>query len=197
MGAKDSSRQVVRCLAQVAALHDNATAQHCERIGALAYALAFEMGLPDLACETLRDAAVLHDLGKIGIDRTILLKPGPLSDEERREVRRHVELGASLLDGADHPVLDMAKVAITSHHEWWDGRGYPRGLAGEAIPVEGRVVAVCDVFDALATERPYREAMPPHAALDLLRESSGIQFDPTIVAAFERCYPRLLEIYAG
>ena len=191
----DSSCEVVRRLAQVAALHDGDTALHCERIGVLAFELASELGLPVKECETLKQAAVLHDLGKIGIDRRILLKPGPLSDDERDTVQRHVELGAALLDGANHPVLDIALVAINTHHEWWDGRGYPRGLSGEDIPMEGRIVAVCDVFDALATNRPYRDAMHPDEAMGHLRQSSGAQFDPDIVDAFERCFPRLLDIY--
>jgi putative two-component system response regulator len=186
---------VVRCLAHVAALHDGETAQHCERIGILAFELALEMGLPSKSCHVLRQAAVLHDLGKIGIDRKILLKPGPLNESEREVVRRHVELGAGLLEGAQHPILNVALVAISSHHEWWDGRGYPQGLSGEEIPVEGRIVAVCDVFDALATDRPYRLALEPDEAMGVLRESAGAQFDPRIVDAFERCFPRLLNIY--
>jgi HD-GYP domain-containing protein (c-di-GMP phosphodiesterase class II) len=193
--AERSSNAIVRCLAQVAALHDGDTASHCERIGALAYEVSIEMGLARESCELLRRAAVLHDLGKIGIDRAILLKPGPLSDAERSEVRRHVELGAALLQDADDPILSCALVAIKTHHEWWDGRGYPRGLVGNAIPMEGRIVAVCDVFDALASDRPYHPALEPEDALSVVRENAGAQFDPEIVAAFERCFPRMLDIY--
>jgi len=187
--------EVVRRLAQLAALHDGDTALHCDRIGSLAFELAREMGLASEKCEMLRHAAVLHDLGKVGVDRAILSKPGALTLSEREEVQRHVELGAAILEGARHPVLEVALIAIRTHHEWWDGRGYPEGLTGNAIPIEGRIVAVCDVFDALTTQRPYREALGPDVALDYLREASGVQFDPLIVDAFERCFPRLLEIY--
>jgi HD-GYP domain-containing protein (c-di-GMP phosphodiesterase class II) len=189
------STELVQRLARVAALHDGETASHCERIGALAYELAIELGLHREVCERLRRGAVLHDLGKIGIDRSILLKPGPLDDWERSEVQKHVELGAALLEGADDPILGCALVAIRAHHERWDGRGYPVGLSGEEIPLVGRIVAVCDVFDALASDRPYHPAMSPQAALAIIRQNAGAQFDPDIVAAFERCFPRLTDLY--
>ena len=194
------NRQVIRCLTQVAAFHDGDTALHCERIGMLAYELAWEMGERRKTCDTLRRAAVLHDLGKVAVDRSILNKPGPLTDEERAAVQLHVNHGATLLDrtklpGISDPVLDVAMLAIQTHHEWWNGDGYPRGISGEEIPIAGRIVAVCDVFDALATDRPYRAALKPDAALEELRRSSGRQFDPRVVEAFERCFDRLLEIY--
>ena len=136
--------------------------------------------------ETLRNASLLHDVGKIGVPDAILLQPSALSDADREQMRLHTTVGAELLSGASSDVMRMAEEIARTHHERWDGEGYPAGLAGEAIPLVGRICAVCDVFDALLSDRPYKEPWPLDEALAQLRRDRGAHFDPTVVDAFLR-----------
>ena len=138
------------------------------------------MGPHELA--VLHEAALLHDVGKIGVPDHVLLKPGPLTDDERRVMQQHAEMGYRILSAARHlrGVADL----VHAHHERFDGTGYPRGLAGETIPLGARIFAVADVFDAVTSDRPYRSAMHWHDARKLVVEGSGSHFDPTVVAAF-------------
>ena len=147
--------------------------------------IARRLGLDEDRCQLLRDASPLHDIGKIAIPDDILLKRGPFTDEERRTMQRHAEIGHRLLSGSASEVLDLAATIALTHHERWDGNGYPYGIAGEAIPLEGRIASVADVFDALTADRVYRQALPAEEALAMMREQRGAQFDPLILGLLE------------
>jgi putative two-component system response regulator len=151
----------------------------------MAARLGRRLGLGDDDVDLLRRAAPLHDLGKIAIPDSILLKPDRLTDEEFEVVKTHAPVGAQILGGSDSPLLQMAERVAGSHHERWDGTGYPGGLAGEDIPLVGRIVAVADVFDVLVHERPYKEEWSVEDAAAELRRAAGSQFDPDVVQAFE------------
>jgi len=146
--------------------------------------LAEHIGMDSEFCERLRHAAPLHDVGKVAIPDAILLKPGPLTPEERAIVETHAEEGHRLVRGSSSSILDMAATIALSHQEKWDGTGYPRGLKGEAIPIEGRIVAVADVFDALTSDRVYRTAFSVEEGVQMMREQRGRHFDPVLLDAF-------------
>ncbi len=179
-------------LATVAEYHDYTTHHHTQRVGATAAQIAELLGLPAQFIDLIRQAAPLHDVGKVGIPDGILLKQGKLDDHERAVVMRHVEIGAKILEPARSPVLRAAAEIARTHHERWDGTGYLLGLAGEGIPLAGRITAVADVFDALTHERPYKRAWPVHDALREIASQAGRQFDPTVVEAFLQIKPRKL-----
>jgi putative two-component system response regulator len=188
--------QIVQRLGLAAEYKDNETGLHVIRMSHYAQALALAAGFSPAAAEDLLHAAPMHDVGKIGIPDAILRKPGRLDDEELVVMRRHAEIGAHII--GEHPsgLLHMAhKIALT-HHEKWDGSGYPRGLRGEDIPLEGRIVAIADVFDALTSKRPYKEAWPVEQALQALREGAGSHFDPALVALFIEHLPDMLVVKA-
>jgi putative nucleotidyltransferase with HDIG domain len=168
--------------AQAVELRDQETAGHTQRVTELTLKLAQKLGLPKEDLEHIRRGAILHDVGKLGVPDAVLLKPGPLSEEEWALMRKHPTLAHQWLSGI--PFLRKALAIPYAHHERWDGSGYPRELQGEAIPLEARIFAVIDVYDALTSERPYRKAWPKEKALDYIREQSGKQFDPEVVAAF-------------
>jgi hypothetical protein len=176
-------------LLRAAEYRDDNTPEHAERVGALAARLARAMALPDRVVRVLRRAAPLHDLGKIAIPDEILLKPGPLTPEEFAVVQTHPVLGARVLAGGASDVFELAEQVVRSHHESWDGGGYPDGLAGDAIPVSARIVHVADVFDVLLHERPYKEAWTPGQAVAEIQAGAGTQFDPEVVRAFEALGP--------
>ena len=163
--------------------YDDDTHQHTQRVGAIAARLAEVLGLSRSFVAEIRRAAPLHDLGKVAIPQQILLKPGPLTDEERAEMIRHVHFGAKMLATARSPILRLAAEIAVSHHERWDGNGYLAGLAGEDIPLSGRITAVADVFDALTHERPYKAAWERDRALDEIAAQAGRQFDPAVADA--------------
>jgi putative two-component system response regulator len=171
-------------LATMAEYHDYATANHTQRVGLTAAMIAQALDLPEQFVSTIQDAALLHDVGKVGISDRILLKPGRLTDEERATMMRHVDIGARILGQARSPVLRAAAEIARTHHERWDGNGYLAGLAGEDIPLAGRITAVADVFDALTHERPYKSAWETDRALGEIRDQAGRQFDPRVVEAF-------------
>ena len=176
-------REMLDRLALAAEYRDTDTGQHTERVGEISGLIAERMHLcPDLV-EEIRRAAPLHDLGKIGIDDAVLLKPGKLTEEEFALMRRHVEIGSQLLAGGTSKLMQRAEEIARFHHERWDGKGY-LGLAGEAIPLAARIVSVADVFDALTHERPYKLAWSASEAVEEIRRMSGSQFDPRVVAAF-------------
>jgi putative nucleotidyltransferase with HDIG domain len=171
-------------LATMAEYHDYATANHTQRVGLTAAMIAQSLELPEQFVSTIQDAALLHDVGKVGISDRILLKPGRLTQEERTTMMRHVEIGARILGQARSPVLRAAAEIARTHHERWDGKGYLAGLAGEDIPLAGRITAVADVFDALTHERPYKSAWDADRALGEIKAQAGLQFDPRVVDAF-------------
>lgn len=186
--------EIIHRLSRAVEARDGDTGEHIERIGHLAGRLAGWLGKDDAMQEAIQLAAPMHDVGKIGVSDAILLKPGPLTDKERSAMERHTEIGHQILSGSGLDVLDLAASIALSHHERWDGDGYPNGLAGEAIPFEGRVVAVADVFDALLSERVYRPAFDLDSALDIMRAGRANQFDPKIFDAFIDNLDTVIEI---
>lgn len=181
----ESSRtETLRLLAIAAEYRDDDTPQHTSRVGELSAAIAERLGIDAKRVEQLREAAPLHDVGKIGIPDHILLNRGSLSADESDVMRTHAALGARLLYGSGSPVLQMAASIAATHHEWWDGSGYPVGLADEGIPLLGRIVAVADAFDALTHDRPYKLAWPTEQAIARIERGAGTQFDPRVVEAF-------------
>jgi putative two-component system response regulator len=160
---------------------------YCARLGRA-------VGLSESECEMLLHASPMHDIGKIGIPDRVLLKEGRLSPEEWEIMRTHAEIGAKLLEGSNSPIMHMAADIARTHHEKWDGSGYPNRLKGEDIPLAGRIVALCDVFDALTSERPYKKAWKLEDVMDELDRLSGSHFDPRLVAAFKEILPDILEI---
>jgi putative two-component system response regulator len=175
--------QTLRRLAKAAEYRDDATGKHAERVGELAKRIAAALHWPKPDVELIRMAAPLHDIGKIGIPDSILLRPEQLTVEEMRVMQTHTTIGASILSGSEVPLLRLAEEIALAHHERWDGKGYPRGLAGEGAPAAGRLVAVADAYDALTSDRVYRAALPRERALEVLRKGAGEQWDPTITAA--------------
>ncbi len=171
-------------LAAVAEFRDDDTGQHTRRVGELSVAIAERIGLPAAQLDLMRLAAPLHDVGKIAIPDAVLGKPGKLSAAEFDEMKTHTTVGAQMLAGSGFPLLELAKEITLTHHERWDGSGYPAGLAGEAIPIAGRIVAVADVFDALTHERPYKTAWSTTEALAEMAAQSGRHFDPAVLEAF-------------
>ena len=186
---EEARREVLYRLALAAEYRDDDTFAHTERIRESSALLARELGLPEIDVELISDAAPLHDIGKLGVSDAVLLKPGKLTPDEFAHVQRHAELGARILSESSSHILRAAEQIARSHHEWWDGSGYPDGLRGEDIPLFGRIVAVADVFDALTHERPYKTPWPVDEAVAEVRRLSGAQFDPTVVAAFDRLDP--------
>src|SRR5437764_6985812 len=176
--------ETVRRLSMAVEFRDEDTGAHIERIGRFSRLLAEQIGMEKEFCERLFHAAPLHDVGKVAIPDAILLKPGPLTPDERAIVETHAEEGYRLAAGSSSAILEMAATIALSHQEKWDGSGYPRGLAGEAIPIEGRIVAIADVFDALTSDRVYRKAFPVDEAMRILREQRGKHFDPVLLDAF-------------
>jgi len=185
---------LIERLAMAAELRDKETGKHVLRVGQYARILAEACGMMPELCYLIEKASPLHDVGKIGIPDAILLKPGPLDKEERKTMNSHAEMGAELLRSHSSLLVSMASSIALSHHERWDGAGYPSGLSGESIPIEGRITAIADVFDALTTIRPYKEAWKLEDALEYLRENAGTHFDPTLVRLFEESLDKVLEI---
>ncbi len=180
-----SQLEMLQRLADAAELRDDETGQHTQRVGRLACRLARTMGCDPAEAMLIARAAPLHDIGKIGVSDAILRKPGKLTEEEYAEMKTHAAVGARILSGGRSDLIQMAERIAHCHHERWDGTGYPRQLAGQAIPLEARIVAVVDFFDALTHDRPYRGAVPVRRTLEMIRESSGSHFDPAVVEAFE------------
>ncbi|MEP0765699.1 MAG: response regulator [Fimbriimonadia bacterium] len=210
---------VIWRLAKAGEFRDAQTGNHVIRVALASRAIALTLGLAERFARLLALAAPLHDIGKIGIPDSILLKPGKLTPEERKVMEEHTLIGAKILepspantawfsqyiapgtqlgnDGEANEFLVMASSLALSHHEKWDGTGYPRGLAGEDIPMEARILAVCDVWDALLSERPYKSALCESEALNIMRAERGTHFDPKVYDAFEQSLHMLREIRAG
>jgi putative two-component system response regulator len=177
--------EVLQRLARAADFRDDATGDHSRRVGIQAERIARRLGLDDTAAGELGRAAMLHDIGKIGVPDGILLKPDALTPGELAVVRQHTVIGREILSGSASPLLQLAAVIAHTHHERWDGAGY-HGMRGEEIPLPGRIVAVADAFDVMVNDRPYRRGVPPAEALEVVRDHSGTQFDPQVVQAFLR-----------
>jgi len=178
-----------------AALYKNeGTGAHVRRISLYAAAIAETMGLDESTVEAILYASPMHDVGKIGIPDSILLKPGRLDKNEWEIMKRHTVIGAKILESSDTEFLKLGRVIALTHHERWDGNGYPRGLEKTQIPLAGRITALADVFDALVNERPYKEAFPVERALEIIRGERGKHFDPDVVDAFFSAADRMLAI---
>lgn len=186
--------EVVERLGRAAEYRDNETGQHVIRVGKYSKTLALAHGLNKDFADVIEHAAPMHDVGKIGISDTILLKPGKLTDEEFTTMKTHAIIGATILDGSDYELMRMANVIAASHHEKWNGSGYPYGLSGEDIPIEGRIVAIADVFDALASKRPYKDPWPVEKIIKVMNEDAGSHFDPALIETFNNILPTFFEI---
>jgi putative two-component system response regulator len=176
--------ETVQRLARAGEMRDDATCGHSERVGRTASLLAERMDWPPEMVEQMRRAAPLHDIGKLSISDAVLRKRGRLATDEFEQVKNHTWAGAAILAGSEDSVLNLAEEIALTHHEWWDGSGYPVGLRGTEIPESGRIVAVADVFDALTRERPYKDAWAVEDAIEEIRRLSGRQFEPVLVDAF-------------
>jgi putative two-component system response regulator len=183
-GEFDTARESLSILAAIADFHDDDSYQHARRVGVGAALIAQALDLDEQFVATIRDAAPLHDIGKVGISRRILLKPDKLTPAEWMHMMRHVEIGARILAPARSPVLRLAAEIAGTHHERWDGNGYVAGLVGAEIPLAGRITALADVWDTLTHERPYKPAWEVDRALAEIDAQAGAHFDPRIVAAF-------------
>jgi len=176
--------EILERLAVAAEYRDDDTGKHTARVGFVSARIAAAMDRPPSEVELIRRAAPLHDVGKIGIPDAILLKPGKLTPEEWAVMKEHAPIGAGILGGSTAPVLQLAEEIAASHHERWEGGGYPRGLAGTQIPLASRIVAVADVLDATTHERPYKPAWPLEDALAEIEAQAGRHFDPEVVEVF-------------
>jgi putative two-component system response regulator len=182
--------EILTRLALIAEYYDDDTADHTRRVSWLTERIARELDVPAADATLMGRAALLHDVGKIAVPASLTRKPGQLSSSERDQMERHAAVGAHLLAGSPLPLLRLAEEIARSHHERWDGLGYPNALRGEEVPLSGRIVAVADVYDALTSVRPYKGAWTPARALDEVRDGAGNQFDPRVVAALERVLSR-------
>ncbi|MDP9383908.1 MAG: CHASE2 domain-containing protein [Actinomycetota bacterium] len=180
----ETQLEIVERLGQAVESRDGETGAHIERMSALCHRLAVATGMPPEEAEELRRASVMHDVGKIGVPDAILHKPGRLDDEERATMQTHATVGGDILAGSKVPLIRTAEAIARTHHEKWDGTGYPTGLAGEAIPLAGRIAALCDVFDALTSERPYKRAWSVEEALAEIAAQRGRHFDPALTDLF-------------
>ncbi len=193
---KDASLEVIWRLTAASEYRDNETGSHIKRMSHYAAAIARRMGLKPKTVDTLLYAAPMHDIGKIGIPDSILLKTGALDRDEWTIMKRHTTIGANILKGSTIGFVRMGETIALTHHEKWDGSGYPNGVKGRRIPLVGRIVALADVFDALTTRRPYKAAFPVEQATRIIADGSGGHFDPDIVAAFFSILDTILDIKA-
>ncbi|MCL6270639.1 two-component system response regulator [Sansalvadorimonas sp. 2012CJ34-2] len=191
---KQSRKQVIDCLGRAAEFKDNETGMHVIRMSHYVGLIARAIGEPESWVDLLMEAAPMHDVGKIGIPDAVLLKPGKLDDDKWETMKKHPEFGCQILGQHDSGLMHMAYEIAKTHHEKWDGSGYPGGLKGEDIPLSSRIVAVADVFDALTTERPYKRAWSVDEAIDWIEQQSGTHFEPRLVQAFRRVLPEALEV---
>ena len=201
-----SREQIIHCLARAAEYRDNETGEHVIRVGKYCAVIADQLGMGPEYCHEIGLAAQLHDVGKIGIPDAVLLNPGklnaeefeimkthcglgmtimePLADTEGECIRRHTDMGGFIMDGVDSPMLELAATIARTHHEKWDGTGYPFQLKGDDIPIEGRICCVADVYDALCSERPYKPKFPIEKCLEIMLSERGTRFDPIVLDAF-------------
>lgn len=191
---QETRLEVIHRLGLAAEYRDNETGLHIIRMSKVSAELARAVGLSNDQCELILNSSPMHDIGKLGIPDAVLLKPGKLDAEEWEIMQTHTKIGAEILSGGDTELLEQARIIALTHHEKWDGSGYPEGLKGEAIPLEGRIVALADVFDALTSERPYKKAWPVEKAVEYIKEMSGSQFDPNLVDIFITILPKVQEI---
>lgn len=191
---KRTRLQVVERLGRAAEYKDNETGLHVKRMSHYSQIIALAAGCGEHWSEELLHAAPMHDIGKIGIPDHILLKPGRLDDAEMAIMRQHAQIGATILGDDDSTLMKLAKSVALNHHEKWDGTGYPNGLSGADIPLEARIVALADVFDALTSKRPYKEAWSVEEAMKYIKDQSGLHFDPNLVPILDQQLTEILLI---
>ncbi len=189
-----SREETIQRLAKAAEFRDDETAQHTFRMSEYCKMMAVKLGFPEERCELIRMASPLHDVGKIGTPDHILLKPGKLTAEEFEIIKQHTLIGYRILSSSQSELLEVASVIAWTHHEKYDGNGYPRGLVGQDIPLEGRIAAICDVFDALTSDRVYKKAFSIEQAVEILREGKGSHFDPELLDLFLDSMDDVLQI---
>ena len=192
---EETRLEIIHQFSKAAEFKDYNTGMHVLRVSYCCKWIAYHAGLPEDFVTTIFQASPMHDVGKIGIPDHILKKPGKLTDDERALMQKHVEYGAEIVGEQESDLLKLAKEIVLTHHEHWDGSGYPNGLVGEEIPISGRLAAIADVFDALTDTRPYKEAWPIEKAIAFIKDSSGTLFDPLMVEAFEKAIPDILPYY--
>lgn len=190
----DTRMEIIRRLGRAAEYRDNETGFHIIRMSHFCEIIALECGMNPFEADLLLNASPMHDIGKIGIPDSILLKPGKLDKNEWEIMKTHTTIGAEILSGHPSKLMETARIIALTHHEKWDGSGYPNNLKGEDIPLVGRIVAVSDVFDALTSERPYKKAWSVEDALKEIQSGAGKHFDPDIVTVMMDSLPKILEI---
>lgn len=183
--------QTIIRLGRAAEFRDNETGMHIKRMSSFCRELAKALGLSRRECDMIKDATPMHDVGKIGISDKILLKPGKLDPDEWEIMKTHAAIGAEILSGSQSDILNLAEIIALTHHEKWDGSGYPKGLKGEEIPQVGRLTAICDVFEALTSGRPYKRVWSLGDAISHIKEQRGYHFDPDMVPLFLDVVPRI------
>jgi len=188
--------EIIQSLGRAAEFKDNETGMHVVRMSLYSYYLAKNFTGNNNWSELLRNAAPMHDIGKIGVPDEVLLKPGKLDAGEWATMQKHVKYGVEILGVHESDLLSLALEVVQYHHEKWDGSGYPNGTSGEDIPLSARIVAIADVFDALTSERPYKKAWTVEQTMALIESEAGKHFDPSLVPKFKACLPKLLEIKA-
>ena len=191
---EETRQEAILRLGRAAEYRDNETGMHVIRMSRLSARLAKEIGLNYEECQLMLQASPMHDVGKIGIPDEILLKPGKLNEKEWEIMKKHPEIGAEILSGGHSAVMQMAETIALTHQERWDGSGYPHGLKGEKIPLAGRIVAICDVFDALTSKRYYKEAFSIEKSMQIIEQGSGKDFEPALVETFKRVLPEIIRI---
>lgn len=189
-----TQREILLRLGRAGGYRDTETGEHIQRMSRSCYLLSLQAGLGQEFAELMLYASPMHDVGKIGIADQILLKPGKLDEVEWAVMQNHTLIGKDILDGHSCEIMQLASRIAETHHERWDGSGYPNGLAGEQIPVEGRITAICDVFDALTSSRPYKQAWSEEQAAAFIREQSGKHFDPLLAEHFLAILPEVLAL---
>lgn len=187
-----SQLEIVQRLSKAAEYRDNETGMHVVRMSNYCYMLSKAYGMNEEQSHLLLHASAMHDIGKIGISDQILMKPGKLDQDEWKIMQSHTTIGEQILSNSESKVVNLARDIAGSHHEKWDGTGYPRGIKGNEIPIEGRISAICDVFDALVSERPYKKAWSNKKTLKFIEEQSGKHFDPKLVELFLQIIPEIL-----
>nr|WP_207232155.1 two-component system response regulator [Corallincola spongiicola] len=193
----ETRQKVIERLGRAAEYKDNETGMHVVRMSHYSRILAVAVGMNEADADLLKAAAPMHDIGKIGIPDRVLQKPGKLDAEEWEIMQSHAVIGGEILGDDESELLKLAKLVALTHHEKWNGKGYPNGLAGEDIPLEGRIVAIADVFDALTSERPYKKGWSVEDAIALLEKEAGEHFDPRLVKLFVAELPKVLEVKAS
>jgi putative two-component system response regulator len=191
---EETRQEAILRLGRAAEYRDNETGMHVIRMSRLSHKLAEEIGMPEQECQLILQASPMHDVGKIGVPDEILLKPGKLDEKEWKIMKKHPEIGAEILSGSHSAVMQIAETIALTHQERWDGSGYPHGLKGEEIPIAGRVVAICDVFDALTSKRYYKEAFSVEKSMEIIEGGKGKDFEPKLVDAFKRVLPDMIRI---